>query len=157
MPHQITTFYWSTSSFSGTGQLNEGPFHVGVVHKFFRAEIRGVCNFQGVVFGPTSVEANFPAWCLQWGPHGYTAYDTVSSGDGDNFLARRQVGSEDMNTAWPDGTTNSALIRTWSIADDWAGQLAIGADTDMYLTLRSSQGQSLDNFNTFGTFRVWWI
>lgn len=156
MGHLLTTFYWSTSSFSGAGQLNEGPFHVGNVNKFFRFEVRGVMNFQGIAYGGTTVEANYSAWGLQQVPHGAAALDVITSTDNDTWLMRRQTGSNDTRFAWTPDTNLAAVLRSEAIADDWRGQLAIAADTDLYLSIKSSTGGVVDNYNTFGTIRLWW-
>jgi len=156
MGHLLTTFYWSTSSFTGAGQLNEGPFHVGTLNKLFRAEVRGAMNYQGASNGSHGVLANFPAWGLQQVPHGAAALDVITSTDDDTWLMRRQTGSEDILTAWAPDSAIGTLFASNGIEDDWHGQLAVGADTDLYLSLKSSTGAGVNNFNTFGTIRIWW-
>jgi hypothetical protein len=156
MSHLLSTCFWSTTSFSGTGQLSEGPFLIGTVTKFFRAEVRGQINYEGVNFGDVSVLANFAAWGLQQVPHGDAAHDVVTDTDSDTWLARRQIGSQDYFSGYAPNTDTAAFFRGYSIADDWAGQLAIGAETDVYLAIKATEGNSLDNLNTFGTIRLWW-
>jgi hypothetical protein len=155
--HLLTTFFWTTSSFSGTGQLDEGPFHVGTVNKFFRAEVRGNINYEGVSVADTGVFANYAAWGLQQIAHGSSPLDVVSSADDDAWLMRRQTGSQDVVPAYAPNSDTGAFFVTNTVADDWAGQLAIGADTDVYLVIKGITGSGLANLNTYGTIRLWWI
>lgn len=156
MGHLLTTFFWSTSSFTGSAQLNEGAFFIGNVNKLFRAEVRGLINYQGVVLASTGVNANFPAWGLQQIPHGNAAQDVITSGDNDSWLCRQQTGLGDTNSSWAPSSSNGANLVTNAIQGEWAGQLAIGANTDVFLSIKSSTGASLSNLNTFGTIRLWW-
>ena len=156
MSHLLTTFFWSTSSFSGTSQLNEGPFHVGTLNKLFRVEVRGEINYQGASLADDAVTANYAAWGLQQIPHGDSALDVISSTDNDTWLCRRQTGSQDTVLAWAPTADVAAVMVSNTVADDWAGQLAIGADTDVYLVIKGSTSVGLPNFNTFGTIRLWW-
>jgi len=156
MGHQLSTFYWSTDSFSGVGQLNEGPFHIGVVNKIFRARVRGAINFQGETITATSVAANLPAFGLQIGPHGFVPDDVGSSPDDDSWLVRRQTGSADTMISWAPASDDAAQLASLTVADDWAGQLALsGADMDVYLLIQTTT-TALPNFNTFGSTRLWW-
>jgi hypothetical protein len=157
MSHLLTTFFWANSSFSGSGQDNEGPFHVGNVNKFFRFEVRGEVNYQGATVSTSSVFANIIAWGVQIVPHGNSPEDVVTSADSDTWLMRRQVGSEDSFTTWAPSTDDAGVLASNAIADDWAGQLALGgADMDCYLSLKPTTG-SVANANTFGTIRLWWL
>lgn len=152
----LTTFFWNTSSFSGSAQLNEGPFFVGFVNKFFKVEVHGMINFQGAVFGSSSVEANFAAFGLQQVPHGAAALDVITSTDNETWFMRRQIGQDDHRAVWAPDTSNSALLASQVVTDRWAGQLAIGADTDLFLSVKTSTGAALGNLNSFGTIRLWW-
>jgi len=156
MSHLLTTFFWSTDSFSGASQLNEGPFHVGTVTKFLRAEVRGNINYQGASLADNGIFANYAAWGLQQIPHGDAALDVYTDTDSDTWLMRRQTGSQDVVPAYAPTTDVGAFFVSNTVADDWAGQLAIGADTDMYLVIKATEGNSLASLNTFGTIRVWW-
>jgi len=156
MSHLLTTFFWSTDAFSGSGQLNEGPFHVGTVTKFFRFEVNGEMNFQGASLADTGVLSNGGAWGLQQVPHGADSEDVISSTDNDTWLIRRQIGSQDVLTSWAPTSDVGAILVSSVVEGSWAGQLAIGADTDVYLSVKNSVGGSLSNFNTFGTIRLWW-
>lgn len=156
MGHLLTTFFWSTSSFSGTAQLNEGPFFVGNVNKFFRAEVRGQVNYQIPNIATGSVTANLLAWGLQQVPHTNAALDVITSPDSDSWMMRRQTGQEDTSATWAPASSQGAIVTSYAVIDDWAGQLAIGGNTDMFLVLKTSTGQTIPNVNTFGTIRVWW-
>jgi hypothetical protein len=156
MGHLLTTFYWSTSSFSGIGPLHEGPFFVGTLNKLFRAEVRGQVNYQASVVGPASVGVNSPAWGLQQVPHGSAANDPVTSTDDDTWLIRRQIGQDDYLTSWAPNTANANILAGSEVSDSWHGQLAIGAATDLFLSFKSSSGIAIGNMNTFGTIRIWW-
>jgi hypothetical protein len=156
MSHLLTTFFWNNAAFSGAGQLNIGPFFVGFVNKFFRAEVRGQVNYQGVVLGSASVQANFLAWGVQQVPHTTAALDVITSADSDTWFVRRQSGTDDSVIAWAPSTNNAAVLVTNETADDWAGQLAIGANQDVFISFKTSTGAALSNFNTFGTVRLWW-
>jgi hypothetical protein len=155
--HLLTTFFWNNASFSGGSQLNMGPFFVGTLNKLFRAEVRGQINYQGFTLSGTGVLANSPAWGLQQIAHGTSAQDVITSSDNDSWLMRRQTGSEDVLTAWTPTTNNGAVYVSNAIADDWAGQLAVGAATDLYLSIKTSASLSVPNYNAFGTIRIWWI
>ena len=152
----LTTFFWNTASFSGTGQLNIGPFFVGFVEKFYRVEIRGEMNYQGASLTDTGVLANFPAWGVQQVPHTAAGEDVITSFDGYTWFARRQTGCLDYITSWAPTTDTAAVIAGVAMTEDWAGQLAIGGDTDIWVSIKTATGAALSNFNTFGTVRLWW-
>jgi hypothetical protein len=156
MSHLLTTFFWTTSSFSGAGQLDEGPFHVGTVTKFFKMQVRGQINYQGVAASGTVILANLPAFGVQQVAHGAAANDVITSGDSDTWLMRRQTGSDDQVLSWAPNTATGAIVLTNAVRDDWAGQLQVGGDTDLYLSIKSSNGAAVTNLNTFGTIRLWW-
>jgi hypothetical protein len=156
MTHLLTTMFWSTSSFSGTSQLNEGPFHMGTVNKLFRFQVRGLINYVGTAVTDMSITANLPAFGVQQVPHGNSPNDVISSTDNDTWLVRRQTGENDTMGSWAPSSDTGVLFVQNAVRDDWAGQLAIGADTDVYLSIKTSTGQTLPDFNTFGTIRVWW-
>jgi hypothetical protein len=154
---QLTTFLWSTSFFTGTSQLNEGPFNIGDVHKIFRAEVHGMVNFEGTDLGLASVLANVGVWGLQWGAAGYTARDIISDPDSDGWLMRQQFGATDTIVGWSPQTADAAVLHSYVITNKWAGQLDLGgANTDCYLVFEGHTA-GLDNLNTFGSIRLWWI
>jgi hypothetical protein len=155
--HLLTTFFFNTTAFSGGTQNNMGPFHVGTLNKLFKAEVRGQINYQGFVLSATGVLANSPAWGLQQVAHGSSAQDVITSFDNDSWLMRRQTGSEDQFATWTPTTNNGVVYVSNALEDDWAGQLAVGADTDMWLSIKTSAGLSVPNYNCFGTIRIWWI
>lgn len=150
-------FYWGTPSFSGTGQFNEGPFHIGDVNRLLRVKIRGNVNYQGVNYGATSVEANLLLWAASWVAHGASPLDVILAGDTTQFLVREQTKLGDSGIFWAPSTDTAAALRTLEIVGDWSGQLALsGADTDMYVSFAPPFGGSTDNFNTYGTVEAWW-
>lgn len=156
MATQKQVVYPNTSSFSGTAQLNEGPFNIPTVNKLLRAEVRGKVNFQGVVIASTGVEANFQVWGLQWVPQGNAALDVVTSGDDNHWLIREQLGSQESRVEWTPSTNSAVYLAGYAMHEDWAGQLPIGASIDLYLSLRAPTGVSISNMNLFATLRWWW-
>jgi hypothetical protein len=152
----MTTFFWSNSAYSGSAQLNIGPFFIGFVEKIYKMEVRGQTNIQGVVVNSSSVRANFAVFAVQKVPHGAPAANIITTADSEDFFVRRQTGSNDVFSTFAPSTDTAADLVTYSTADDWAGQLAIGADTDLWVSFVASTGVVLSNFNTFGTVRLWW-
>lgn len=156
MSTQTEVVYPSTSAFSGTGQLDMGPYFVPLVNTLLRAEVRGKLNFQAVSFGSTGVEANTQLWAVQWVSHGSPPNDVVTTADGPHWLIREQVGHDESRAVWaPSTALNDAMIGYGTKAE-WAGQLAIGASIDLYLSMRAPTGFSVPNFNYFGSLRFWW-
>ncbi len=151
-----TTFFWSYPSFSGTSQLDLGPFFVGFVNKFYKVQVHGACNFQGAVYGSSSVAANFLGWGVQQVPHTAAAEDLITSADSETWFIRRQTGQNDQTKVWSPDSNNAAVLTTQATTDDWAGQLAIGGDTDLWVSFASTTGAAVGNMNTFGTVRLWW-
>lgn len=157
MSHLLTTFFWSSSSFSGSGQNAFGPFRVGLVNKLFKLQTRGGINFQGAVLNSSGVTANFLSWGVCIVPHGTSPPDVITSFDSDTWIARRQTGLDDTLVGWAPDTSNGAVLGGFGITDDWAGQLSYGHnDQDLYFCVKALVG-SLANANTFGTCRLWWI
>lgn len=152
----MTTFFWNNPSYSGSAQLNIGPFFIGFLEKIYRMEVRGAANAQGVVLASSSVEANFLAWAVQKVPHTAAAADMITTADSEDWFVRRQAGLNDTSTAWSPSTNNAAVLVSLGLTEDWAGQLAVGADTDLWVSFKASTGVVLPNFNTFGTIRLWW-
>jgi hypothetical protein len=152
----LTTFFWQTSSFSGSGQLNMGPFFVGFVEKFYKFEVNGQINFQGSAISVASVLANPIVFGVQQVPHTAAGEDIITSFDSETWLVRRQTGSQDLVTTWAPSTDTAAVLGSLATRDRWAGQLAIGGDTDLWVSMKTSNGSSTGNINTFGTVRLWW-
>jgi hypothetical protein len=153
---QKEVVYPSVSAFSGTSQLNIGPFAVPSVVKFLRAEVRGRANFQGGLFGATSVEANFTLWGLQQIASGGSPLDVVTSTDDDHWLIREQLGSQAVRDFWAPSTDTAAVLQGDPTDADWAGNLVIGASIDLYLSMRAPTGVAVGNMNYFGSIRFWW-
>lgn len=157
MSHLLTTFFWTTTSYSGSGQIDEGPFHIGLVNKLFKAEVRGAIGHQGGTIDTSSVLSNYTAWGLQIVPHGNSPLDVITSSDSDSWLMRRQTGTDDLAMTWAPSTDTAGLLQSTAVADDWAGQLNLAhADMDCYLSLKPTIG-SVANNNTLGTIRLWWL
>lgn len=156
MPTKIEVVYPSNSSFSGTGQLDIGPFSSGTVETLLRAEVRGKINYQGLTAGTGSVEINLPLWALQWVPHTAAPADCVTTADGPNWLIREQTGSEETRIGWAPDTAFAGYLATYPLKAEWAGQLVIGSPVDLYLSLKSPSGIGTPNFNLFASIRWWW-
>lgn len=148
--------YPSVSSFSGTAQLNMGPFASGDVNTLFRAEVRGKTNYQGVTIASTGVEANFQVWGLQWVESGNSPADVVTSLDDDHWLIREQLGTLDTRMMYSPSSNTAAYFATNATKAEWAGQLVINLPIDLYISFRAPTGASITNMNYFGTIRWWW-
>lgn len=156
MGTQKQVVYPSIGTFNSNAQLNFGPYGPTSVVTILRAEVRGNINWQGEPLALASVLANFQMWGLQWVPHGNAALDVVSSGDDDHWLLREQVAGQDKLAAWTPVTNTAAVLWTEQVRGDWAGQLAIGASIDLYLSMRAPTGVVIPNMNFFGSIRWWW-
>lgn len=148
--------YPSTSSFSGTGQLNLGPYNNGSTQVLIRAEVNGVMNYQTVVMTHPTVLVALPLWALQWVPHTAAPADAVTTADGPNWLIREQVCHDDLQSTWAPSTSSGVLVASTILKGSWAGQLVIGSPIDLWLSIKSPSGLGLGNFNFFGTIRWWW-
>lgn len=156
MATQVEVVYPSTSSFSGTSQLNLGPYALPTVATFLRLEVRGRVNYQGVVIPANGVEANTPLWAVQWVPHGNSPADCVTTADGPNWLIRQQLGTGETRVTWSPTTSNGVYLAGDPTVAEWAGQLIIGAAIDLYFSMRAPTGVSVANLNYFGSLRFWW-
>ena len=156
MAPQVEVVYPSTSAFSGTGQLNLGPYFVPSVVKLLRAEVRGKINFQGAAVTSAGVEANFQLWAVQWVPHTAAPADCIVTADGPNWLIREQVGSQESRVGWEPSTGTAAYLAGYPLKADWAGQLLISGDIDLWLSLQAPTGVGIANQNLFASLRFWW-
>ena len=150
-------FYPSTGAFSGSGQLELGPFHVGVINKLTQVRLNGSANFEAAALIPTGIIANLAIYGIQWVPHGNSPGDVVLSAYDDTWPIRHQWGVTDWGTSWTPTANDANVMNTWGIWGHWAGQLAIGADTDLWFLLKSPTGQAIDNFNLFASLEAWWV
>lgn len=157
MATQVAVVYPSASAFSGSSQLNIGPYFVPNVNRLLRAEVRGNVNFQGLILAPSSVQANFQLWALQWVPTGSAAADCITTADGENWLVREQLGRDDTTNAWTPDTDNCAFLATYTLNANWGGQLPIGYSIDIWLSLRAPTGAAIANQNLFASIRFWWL
>lgn len=153
----VEVVYPSTSAFSGTGQLDMGPFFVPDVNWLLRLEVHGKINFQGTLFGASSVNANFQLWAAQWVTHGSAPANIVTAPDGAGWLLRQQTGTNETHDCYAPSTDTAAMFNTYPLEGDWAGQVAIGTDIDLWLSLRPPTGVSISNQNVFASMRFWWI
>lgn len=153
----VEVVYPSTSSFSGSSQLNLGPYFVPDVKKLLRAEVHGAINYQGATIAVTSVVANFQLWAVQWVPHGSSPADIVTTADGDNWLIRQQTGQDDLITSWAPSTDDAAQLASLALNGWWAGQLAINTSIDLYMSTRAPTGVPVPNQNLFASLRFWWV
>lgn len=156
MGTQVEVVYPSTSAFSGTGQLNLGPYFVPSVVRLLRMEVRGKFNFQGFVINSSGVEANFQLWAVQWVPHTAAPADCITTADGPGWLVRQQLGQDESRISWAPDTDNAAYLAGVPIIADWAGQLVINGDIDLWLSARAPTGVSIANMNCFASIRFWW-
>lgn len=156
MTVKVEVVYPTTSSFSGSGQLNIGPFASGTVQTLLRAEVRGKINYQGLTAGTGSVEANFPLWALQWVPSTAAPADCITTADGPSWLIREQTGSQESRIGWSPDTAFVAYLAGYPLKAEWAGQLPLGFPIDLYLSLKSPSGAGTPNFNLFASIRWWW-
>lgn len=149
-------YYWGTPSFSGTGQFNEGPFHIGAINKLIRARVSGAINYQGSSITDTSVFGNFLLWALSIVGHGSSALDIILAGDSNQFLIRQQTRGATVAT-WAPNTDTAAVLASLEIAAEWQGQLnPVTSDIDAYLSFAPPFGGSTSNFNTYGTVEFWY-
>lgn len=156
MGHLLSTFFCTTSAFSGSSQLNEGPFHVGTANKFYKLQVRGQVNFQGKAVAAGSVAANDFAVGVVIVGHGDAAPDVITSSDNDGWLVRGNFGRSDYTVTWAPSSDTGETLVTYAIKDRWAGQLAVGSDVDLFLCVKSTDGVALANLNLFATMRLWW-
>lgn len=156
MTVKVEVVYPSTSSFSGTAQLDIGPFPAGTVNTLLRAEVNGAMNWQSQVVGNPVVVVNTPLWALQWVPHTAAPSDCVTTADGPNWLIRQQIGRTDVQSTWAPSTSDAVLLGSSTLVGSWAGQLVIGSPTDLWLSLKSPSGIGMANFNLFASIRWWW-
>lgn len=148
--------YPQTSSASGSGQENYGPYEVPSCIALLRVEVRGEVNFQGATISDTSVTANYQLYAVQYVAHGAAAADIVSTADGLPFLLREQTGRDDTLTTWAPNTDSAAILGSLGLRAQWAGQLQINESIDLYLSFKSPGGQSVPNHNLFASLRFWW-
>jgi len=154
---QKQVVYPSTGAFSGTSQLNLGPFTAGPVFKLLQARLRGQVNFQGATLGATSVLANVILYGVQYGVHGFTPADVVTSAYDATWLIRQQLGHSDFITSWAPPTSSAPVIASLGLEGWWAGQQYINSTIDYYLSLRAPTGVAVANFNLYGSIEIWFV
>lgn len=148
--------YPSVGSFSGTSQLNIGPFFISNVVKLLRHEVRGQLNSQGSALSSTSVFANTALWAVQWVPHGNSPSNIISTVDGPQFPIREQMGTIDEAIAWAPSSSAGAVLNSYGLVSFWAGQLPVNQSIDLYLSVNTPTGVGLSNCNLFASLRTWW-
>lgn len=152
----VEVVYPQQSSFSGTSQLNLGPYATSSTEVLIRAEVRGKINYQGISAGAGSVEVNEPLWALQWVPHTAAPADCVTTADGPNWLIRQQTGAQETRIGWSPDTDFVAYLASYPLVGDWGGQLVIGSPIDLWLSLKPPSGLAVPNYNVFASIRWWW-
>lgn len=152
----VQVVYPNTSAFSGTAQLNEGPFFIPSVNTLIRCEVHGQVNFEALSLSATGVVGSFQLWSVQWVPHGTPAQDCVTTADGPRWLIRQQLQTSDYYTTWAPTSGPGVFLNGGSLTGKWAGQLAINGDIDVYLSLRAPTGAAIANQNLMGSIRFWW-
>lgn len=156
MTIQVATVYPSVSSFSGTGQLDIGPYFIPSPKRLIRAEVRGMVNFQAFSLSNVGVLANFQLWAVQYADHGSAPANIVTTADGLPWLIREQLGHEDYVSAWAPTSGPGIVLSGSTLRAEWAGQTDIGRDIDLWLSLRPPTGVSVANQNVFASLRFWW-
>lgn len=156
MATQREVVYPSIAAFNSNLILTFGPYPSGFIHTLLRAEVRGKVNFQGETISVASVEANYQIWGLQWVSHGSPALDPVSSADSRQWMLREQLGSQDTTKAWTPAANTAASLKSYQTRGDWAGQMLISDNVDLYLAMRAPTGVVIPNMNYFGSIRWWW-
>lgn len=156
MAPQVEVVYPSTSSFSSASQLNLGPYFVPSVNKLLRVEARGQFNFEGISLAANGVHANFQLWAVQWVPHTSAPADCITTADGPNWLIREQVGHSDTVGNWAPTSGPGVDLVSVGLYGNWAGQLLISGDIDIWLSAKAPTGVVIPNMNCFASIRFWW-
>ena len=156
MPTEQQVEYPSTSAFSGSSQLDLGPFFISDVGKLLRHEVRGQVNFQGASVTDMGVAANTALWAVQWVPHGDSPSNIVTTIDGPQFPIREQMGTTDLSPIWAPTADAAAVLASFGLYSFWAGQLVVNQSIDLYLSVKAPNGASLPNANLFASLRTWW-
>jgi hypothetical protein len=155
--HLLYSLTWLNGSFSGSSQIAMGPFPMGNVNKLFKLKARGAINFQAGTISTSTVISNYLTWGVCLIPHGNSPPDVLTSSDSDAWLIRTGLGSTDLVNAWAPSTDTAGAQLSYSMDDDWAGQLSYGgAAQDVFICLRAFSG-SVANANTLGQVRLWFI
>lgn len=156
MSTAVQVEYPSNSAFSGSSQVNIGPFFISDVNKLLRHEVRGQVNFQAESVSDMIVIANLGLWAVQWVPTGDSPSDIVSTVDGPQFPIREQMGTKDLISTWAPTADAAALMVSYGLVSFWAGQLPVGRSIDLYLSVKPPSGTGLGNANLFASLRTWW-
>ena len=157
MTHLITTFFWEATNFSGTSQLDVGPWNIGNVNKLFRLQTRGTVDFHSTNITSPTVFGSPVAWGVQIVAHGTSPSDVISDPDSDQWLMRVRAGTGEGNATWSPNSNTATTVQAVATADDWAGQLALGAvNIDAWVSFKGFPFLSLAEFDTYGTLRFWW-
>lgn len=148
--------YPSSGSFSGSGQIDFGPYFISDVVRLLRHEVRGQMNAQGVSLTDMGVAANQVLWAVQWVPAGNSPSNIVTTIDGPQFPIREQLGTSDLGTAWAPSTATGVVLASFGLRAFWAGQLVVNQSIDLYLSVKTPNGSAIANSNLFASLRTWW-
>jgi hypothetical protein len=156
VPINVQTEYPHSAAFSGSGQLDLGPFFISDVGKLLRHEVRGQVNIQGQSLADNAVLGNLLLYAVQWVPHGDSPSNIVTTVDGPQFPIREQMGTIDTLTAWAPTADVGAVLIGYGMRSFWAGQLPVNQSVDLYLSVRTPDGSSQPNSNLIASLRTWW-
>lgn len=148
--------YPHNSAFSGTSQIDIGPFFISDVVRLLRHEVRGQINTQGQNVTDVSVLANQTLWAVQWVPTGDPPSDIVTTIDGSQFPIREQTGNSDLVTCFAPSSDTAGIFITYGLRSFWAGQLVVNQSIDLYLSVKNPSGSAILNSNLFASLRTWW-
>jgi hypothetical protein len=131
-------FYFSDgTTFSSAKQY--GPFNISGLGKLSRVRVRGVVTFPLATFGSATQLYNSTVWGIQHVPHGSAANDAISGGDSDAWLDLAEHVPDEINATWAPTSANAFSVTGGPLRLDWAGQLAINANTDFWFSMTSQE------------------
>lgn len=138
MPTTRHMLYFSDGvTFSSSKQY--GPLNIGPTSKLFKAAVRGVITFPLATFGSASNLYNSTVWGIQWGAHGFTPLDPISGGDSASWLALEEHVPGEISVAWAPTTANAYSLTGGPLRLDWAGQLFVNENVDVYFSMTSQE------------------
>lgn len=146
-------FNWFDNVGAPSSSVQFGAFNLGPVNKLHRIRVRGSVVFPNVALTSTSQLANPVVWGIQWGDTGYTPFTLVADADDAHFLAVESHVNDEINVTWAPSTDTSANIVGGPLRLDWAGQLFLGVNADIYLTVSHTFTTAL-TWATMGTIEA---
>lgn len=128
-------FNWFDNVGAASSGEQFGPYNLGTVGKLHRIRVRGSVVFPNAALTDTSQLANPIVWGVQYGAAGYTPLALPADADNSSFLTVENHVSDEINVTWSPSTDTSANIVGGPLRLDWAGQLYVGEDADIYVTV----------------------